>query len=169
MRCSLTQDRVVNSGRPLVQLCLILFRLAQVTRRSPLPVRILAPLAAGTYRAYAGVVLGIDLPTSTVVGPRLVIHHGYGIVISARARLGADVTLHHAVTIGVRRTGGRAPLIGSEVRIAQGASILGDVCVGAQASIGAHSLVVDDVPAGAVVTVSPAAVTVRAGKNRPAR
>ena len=45
-------------------------------------------------------VAGMDLPWSADIGPGLLLLHGWGLVISPGARIGANVTLFHGVTIG---------------------------------------------------------------------
>ena len=52
----------------------------------------------------------------------------------------------------------RHPTAGDGVTIGAGARVLGDIEIGDQAQIGANSVVVKDVPSGAVATGIPAAV-----------
>ncbi|HEX5739919.1 MAG TPA: serine O-acetyltransferase EpsC [Pilimelia sp.] len=97
-------------------------------------------------------VTGVEIHPGAVLGRRLFIDHGHGVVIGETARVGDDVTLYHRVTLGAR--GGeppgarRHPVVGDGVVIGAGASVLGPVTVGAGARIGAHSLVTYDVPPG---------------------
>lgn len=154
---TLRQDLRANRGRPHIQLGLGLFRLAQAARRSS-TARPLSPLASALYRAYALAVLSIDMPVSTVVGPGLVVHHGFGIVIHNRAVLASGVVLRQGVTVGTRTTDGPAPTIGTGARLGAGAIVLGGVSVGAGATIGAGSVVLDDVPPGGVAAGNPARI-----------
>jgi serine O-acetyltransferase len=68
--------------------------------------------------------------------------------------------LYHGVTLGGRslQRAKRHPTIGDGVLIGAGARVLGPVTVGAGAQIGANSVVVKDVPAGAVVMGVPGVV-----------
>ncbi|MEV6306621.1 serine O-acetyltransferase EpsC [Actinoplanes sp. NPDC051861] len=95
---------------------------------------------------------GIEIHPGAVVGRRLFIDHGAGVVIGATARVGDDVTLYHRVTLGGRggepKGSSRHPVIGDRVVIGVGASVLGPVRVGDDAEIGAHCLVLADVPPG---------------------
>jgi serine O-acetyltransferase len=93
---------------------------------------------------------GISIPKSVVVGPGLRVFHSGGIVVHERAVIGANCTLRHGVTIGVRSTSGGVPVIGDNVDIGTGAMVLGDISVGNDAKIGAGALVQVNVPAGAV-------------------
>jgi serine O-acetyltransferase len=101
---------------------------------------------------------GISLPKSVPVGPGLRIHHFGGIVIHDRARIGANCTLRHGVTIGDREPDGPVPVIGDDVEIGAYAQILGGVRVGSGARIGAMSVVLQDVPPGASAVGNPARV-----------
>jgi serine O-acetyltransferase len=106
---------------------------------------------------------GISLPKSVPVGPGLRIHHFGGIVIHDRARIGANCTLRHGVTIGDRVPGGPVPVIEDDVDIGAYAQILGGVRVGRGARIGAMSVVLRDVPAGASAVGIPARTIERDG------
>jgi serine O-acetyltransferase len=101
---------------------------------------------------------GISLPKHVPVGPGMRIHHFGGIVVHDEAVIGANCTMRHGVTIGDRRPGGPAPVIGDDVEIGAYAQILGGVNVGHGARIGAMSVVLDDVPAGASAVGNPARI-----------
>lgn len=102
---------------------------------------------------------GISIPKSVVVGPGLRIFHSGGIVIHEQAVIGANCTLRHGITIGVRSTNGGVPVIGDNVDIGTGAMVLGDITVGNDAKIGAGALVQVNVPAGAVAFAPRAVIT----------
>jgi serine O-acetyltransferase len=101
---------------------------------------------------------GISLPKSVPLGPGCRIHHFGGIVIHDEARIGANCTLRHGVTIGDRRPGGPAPVIEDDVDIGAYAQILGDITIGRGAKIGAMSVVLVDVPPGASAVGNPARI-----------
>jgi serine O-acetyltransferase len=121
---------------------------------------------------------GIEIHPGAVIGRRLFIDHGAGVVIGETARLGDDVTMYHQVTLGGRgwrrdtKGSRRHPQVGDRVTLGVGATVLGPVSIGDDAEIGALALVVADVPAGARVR-APAAETVpsppTAGINSGAR
>lgn len=140
-----------NAGRPLVQLCLFLFRFAQLARRKFGKFHPAALLTSALYRSTALFLLGLDLPTSTSVGPGLRIFHGMGIVISARCRIGADVTLRQFTTLGERVEGGAAPTVGASVEFGVGVTVLGGVQIGRGSVIGAETLLLEDVAPQSVV------------------
>ena len=84
-----------------------------------------------------------------------------GVVIGATAVVGDDVMLYHGVTLGGRslaRGTKRHPTVGDRVTIGAGARVLGDIEIGDDVQIGANSVVVKPVPAGAVATGIPAQI-----------
>ena len=83
-----------------------------------------------------------------------------GVVIGETAEIGDDVLLYHGVTLGGRSMEHvkRHPTVGNNVTIGAGARILGPVYIGDRVQIGANTVVVKDIPAGAVATGVPAQV-----------
>ena len=77
--------------------------------------------------------------------------------INPRATVGSDCTLNVGVIVG-NRDSAAAPVIGDRVTISAGSYVLGAVKVGDNAVVGAMSLVLADVPAGAIVAGVPARV-----------
>ncbi|GAB3141561.1 hypothetical protein GCM10027290_14510 [Micromonospora sonneratiae] len=102
---------------------------------------------------------GVEIHPGARIGRRLFIDHGAGVVIGETARIGDDVTMYHRVTLGGRGwwTDGKAsqrhPTVGNRVVLGVGATLLGPVHVGDDAQVGAHCLVLGDVPAGARIRV----------------
>ncbi len=109
---------------------------------------------------------GVEIHPGATIGRRFVIDHGMGIVIGETAEIGDDVMLYQGVTLGgtsmERRK--RHPSLGDGVVVGAGAILLGPVIVGAGARIGAGSVVVRDVPAGATV-VGPVARVLGTGDD----
>ena len=105
-------------------------------------------------------VTGVEIHPGAQIGRRFFIDHGMGVVIGATAEIGDDVMLYHGVTLGGRSLAKvkRHPTLGSRVTVGAGAKILGAIEVGDGVQIGANSVVVKDVPDGAVATGIPAQV-----------
>lgn len=105
---------------------------------------------------------GVSIPKSAVVGPGLRIHHFGTIIVHANARIGANCTLRHGVTIGNRVDDGPVPILEDDVELGAYAQLLGGVRIGRGAKIGALSVVLQDIPAGAVAVGVPARIVDRA-------
>ena len=118
-------------------------------------------LAARLLSQLARAVTGVEIHPGAQIGRRFFIDHGMGVVIGETAEVGDDVLMYHAVTLGGRSMEHvkRHPTIGNNVTIGAGARILGPVNIGDRVQIGANSVVVKDIPAGAVATGVP--VTIR--------
>jgi serine O-acetyltransferase len=100
---------------------------------------------------------GADIHPGATLGPGLFIDHATGVVIGETARVGADVTIYHGVTLGATSAyrGKRHPTIGDRAVIGAGAKVLGPLSVGSDVKIGANAVVVKSVPAGEVVVGVP--------------
>lgn len=101
---------------------------------------------------------GCELYYSSEIGPELNVQHGFGIVLGPRNKIGARFTIHQGVTLGQRRLG--APhermVIGNDVTVFAGATLLGSLQIGDGAKIGAHAVVLTDIEPGAVYAGAPA-------------
>ena len=105
-------------------------------------------LAAARWRMWT-IIGGISIPLRSQIGGGLQMAHTNGIVINVKSRIGCNCDIFQGVTIGEARGG--CPTIGDHVTIGPGATILGAVRIGDGARIGPNSLVIHDVPPGAVV------------------
>jgi len=83
---------------------------------------------------------GVHIPPSVEIGGGALIFHGYGIVLNSKVVIGDRVVLYHRVTIGQRYPGDGVPIIGDDVVIGSGATILGPVEVPCGAVVPANSL-----------------------------
>src|ERR1700680_3447287 len=94
---------------------------------------------------------GVEIHPGAVMGRRVFIDHGMGVVIGETAEVGDDCTLYHGVTLGGVKweKTKRHPTLGRAVVVGAGAKILGPVFVGDAAKVGSNAVVVRDVPAGA--------------------
>jgi serine O-acetyltransferase len=133
------------------------FRLGQAINACPRPLRLLLAPVHHTLTLLVRIMTGIEIAGGATIGPGLRIFHAGAIIVNPGARLGSDCTLNMGVIIG-NRDSAVAPVIGDRVTISAGSFVLGAVDVGDNAVVGAMSLVLDDVPAGAIVAGVPARV-----------
>ncbi len=111
------------------------------------------------FTAHLGRMLtGIEIHPAAVIGRRLIIDHGMGVVIGETAEIGDDVYLYHQVTLGgtSSQQGKRHPTLGNGVIVGAGAKILGAITVGDNARVGANAVVVQAVPPNETVVGIPA-------------
>lgn len=113
------------------------------------------------------VLTGIEIHPGAVIGRRLFIDHGMGVVIGETSEIGDDVTLYHGVTLGgvapsedshSQRNVKRHPTLHDGVIVGSGAQVLGPITVGECARVGANAVVAKNVPSGATVVGIPARV-----------
>jgi serine O-acetyltransferase len=100
---------------------------------------------------------GIEVPSTVVLGRRVILGHQSGIVIHPRARIGDDCIIRQNVTIGALNTerSEEAPVIGDRVELGTGVAIVGPVTIGDGSRIGPHCVIMTDVPPGSTVFVNP--------------
>ena len=101
--------------------------------------RFVARLLANHTRARTG----IEIHPGAVIGRRVFIDHGMGIVIGETAIVGDDVTIYHGVTLGGRslNKGKRHPTVENNVILGAGAKVLGNITIGEGSTIGANQVV----------------------------
>ena len=101
---------------------------------------------------------GIEIHPGAIIGRRLFIDHGMGVVIGQTAEVGDDCTLYHGVTLGGTswEPGKRHPTLENDVVVGAGAKILGPITISEGARIGSNSVVVKDVRMGATMVCIPA-------------
>ena len=108
---------------------------------------------------------GIEIHPGAVIGRRVFIDHGMGVVIGETSIIGDDCTLYQGVTLGGtgKETGKRHPTLGDRVMVGAGAKLLGAFTVGDDAKIAAGAVVLRDVPANCTAVGIPARVVKREG------
>ena len=115
------------------------------------------PLAPRAIAYLTRAVTGVEIHPAAEIGASFFIDHGSGVVIGETATIGDRVTLYQGVTLGGTgfQRGKRHPTLGDNVTVGSGAKLLGPISVGDNAKIGANTVVVEDVPAGATVVGNP--------------
>ncbi len=150
LRKCIRVERRANAGYPKSQCVLFWLRVTQFFGSKGRAGRILYVPLAVVYKLVTEWQLGIEIPPSTKIGVGLRVMHGVGLVVNPHAVIGERVVLRQGVTIGNRKSALDCPVIEDDVEIGAGAIILGAIRIGAGARIGAGSVIVTDVPAGAV-------------------
>jgi serine O-acetyltransferase len=117
-------------------------------------------LLARMVNHFARFLTAIDIHPGAQIGHNLFIDHGF-VVIGETSIIGDNVTIYQGATLGGTNptngvAGKRHPTIGNDVVISLGAAVLGPICVGDGAKVGANAVVMKDVPAGATVVGIPA-------------
>jgi len=103
---------------------------------------------------------GIEIHPGAVIGRKVFIDHGMGVVIGETAVIGDGCTLYHGVTLGGTswQKGKRHPTLEADVIIGAGAKVLGPITLGVGSKVGSNAVVVKDVPAGATAVGIPARI-----------
>ena len=111
---------------------------------------------------------GIEIHPGALIGRRVFIDHGMGVVIGETAEIGDDVTMYHGVTLGGTSWSGgkRHPTLKSGVVVGAGAKILGPIEIGRNVRVGANSVVIENVPDGMTVVGIPGRTVLPADMRR---
>lgn len=112
---------------------------------------------------------GIEIHPAAEIGCNLIIIHPVGIVIGGHCKIGNNVMINQGVSLGYRRgpiQGDGHPMIEDGVIIGAGAKVLGPICIGEGAVIGANAVVLQSVPPFATAVGIPAKIIQR---GRPER
>ena len=110
---------------------------------------------------------GIEIHPGAVIGRRLFIDHGMGVVIGETAIIGDDCLIYQDVTLGGngKEKGKRHPTVGNNVVIGGGAKVLGNITIGDHSRIGAGSVVIQSVPDHSTVVGIPGRVVRQRGSE----
>ena len=108
----------------------------------------------------ARLITGIEVHPGAIIGKRLFIDHGMGVVIGETSEIGNNVFIYQGVTLGGLSTkkGKRHPTVFDNVVIGAGAKILGPIKIGCNTKIGSGSVVLQDVPEYSTVIGVPGRV-----------
>jgi serine O-acetyltransferase len=112
---------------------------------------------------------GIEIHPGALIGRRVFIDHGMGVVIGETAEVGDDCTIYQGVTLGgtsLYRGAKRHPTLGKGVVVGAGAKVLGGFTVGDGANIGSNAVVVKEVPAGATVVGIPGRIVEESAQEK---
>jgi serine O-acetyltransferase len=148
-----TVDTVLQVLRLMVQSDAFL---AQVAYRAKARMQALGiPLLPRLAHRIAMVSAQVSIGDPVIVHPGVYIAHGQ-VVVDGIIEIHSGVVLFPWVTVGLIGPEVIGPTIGPRAQIGSGAKVLGKVNVGADARVGANSVVLDDVAEGATVVGIPA-------------
>lgn len=136
---------------------IFLYRLSHVISQTPLKV------FARIINALCRIIYSCDIAPEAIIGRRIILMHGFGIVIGAKVVIGNDAKIYNDITIGNRKGGhddGQA-IIGHGVTVGCGARLLGKIELGDNVTIGANSVVITDVPNNATAIGVPAKIRIK--------
>ena len=161
---SIGEDFRANKGNPKGLFIVLSYRITSFfsrKRRNLLLFPISFPIRV-FYKLLVEWILGTEIPASTRIGKGLKIHHGMGLVVNPRARIGNHVTLKHNTTIGAKTDLNdrvlAAPTIEDSVIVHPHSIIIGDIVIGQGAIIGAGSVIINSVPPRSIAAGNPGRV-----------
>ena len=111
---------------------------------------------------------GIEIHPAAVIGRRVFIDHGFGLVVGETAVIGDGCTIYQGVTLGgttLAKGHKRHPTLESGVIVGAGAQILGNITIGENAKVGSNAVVVRDIPGGATAVGNPARIILQSDQE----
>ena len=110
---------------------------------------------------FCEVFMEMCISPAATIGEGLYIGHIGGVHISQYAVIGKNCDISHRVTIGVSAMGRKGvPILGDDIYVGPGATLVGKIRIGNGAKIAANTLVIDDVPSGATAIGVPGRVII---------
>ncbi len=107
---------------------------------------------------------GIEIHPGAVIGRRVFIDHGMGVVVGETAEIGDGCTIYQGVTLGgtaLTRGSKRHPTLGKNVIVGANSQVLGGFVVGDGARVGSNAVVLKPVPPGATAVGNPARILLK--------
>jgi serine O-acetyltransferase len=115
--------------------------------------------AYGAAMTFAPIITGVAIDRRMRVGRDFHIIHAGMVLIHPDVVFGDRCGIMHNVTFGTNSRGGKGvPRVGNDVFVGPGAVVLGGITIGDGAVIAANSLVISDVPPGAMAIGVPAKI-----------
>lgn len=106
-----------------------------------------------------GMIQGIEIPKSVVLGSGAKFIHPYNITINSKAVIGKNLTMLKGATIGnTKGNNSGVPRIGNSVYIGLNATVVGGIIIGDDVLIAANTFVNFNVPSHSVVIGNPGVI-----------
>jgi len=106
-------------------------------------------------------VICVEIPEFAEIGHGIQVWHGFGLVINPKAKIGNNILLRHATTIGNKYDGSPCPVIGNNVQIGAHTIIIGDVTIGDNVIVGARCVISKSISADSIVYGDPLVIKKR--------
>ncbi len=162
------EDRVLEKGMGLWRVffrmetpAIVCYRFGNWVEKVNVPVvsQVLG-IVAGVLQRFVQILIGIYISPDAEIGPGLVIHTPFGIVVGPN-KIGAHCTIQNGVVIAAGTRG-----IGDNVYFGAGAKVMGGAKIGNNVVVAANSLVLTDVPDNMTVIGVPARIRIPGGRPK---
>jgi serine O-acetyltransferase len=117
-------------------------------------------IVAGIVQRLVQMLIGIYISPDAQIGPGLVIHTPFGIIVGPN-KIGSHLTIQSGVVIAAGTRG-----IGDNVYFGAGAKVMGGAKIGNNVVVAANSLVLTDVPDNMTVLGVPARIRIPGGRPK---
>lgn len=160
------EDRVLEKGlwRVLFRMetpAIVCYRFGHWVEKLRVPViRQLLLIVSMIFQRFVQVLVGIYISPDAEIGPGLVIHTPFGIVVGPN-KIGEHCTIQNGVVIAAGTRG-----IGDNVYFGAGAKVMGGAKIGNNVVVAANSLVLTDVPDNMTVIGVPARIRIPGGRPK---
>lgn len=117
-------------------------------------------IVAGVFQRLVQMFIGIYISPDAEIGPGLVIHTPFGIIVGPN-KIGSHCTIQSGVVLAAGTRG-----IGDNVYFGAGAKVMGGAKIGNNVVVAANSLVLTDVPDNMTVIGVPARIRIPGGRPK---
>ncbi len=162
------EDRVLEKGMGLWRVffrmetpAIVCYRFGHWVAKMDTPVvSQIMGIIAGIFQRFVQIFVGVYISPDAEIGPGLVIHTPYGIIVGPN-KIGEHCTLQNGVVLAAGTRG-----IGDNVYFGAGAKVMGGAKIGNNVVVAANSLVLTDVPDNMTVIGVPARIRIPGGRPK---
>jgi serine O-acetyltransferase len=162
------EDRVLEKNLGLWRVffrmetpAIVCYRFGHWAEKVDIPViGLMLRIVAGIFQRFVQILIGVYISPDAEIGPGLVIHTPFGIVVGPN-KIGEHCTIQNGVVIAAGTRG-----IGDNVYFGAGAKVMGGAKIGNNVVVAANSLVLTDVPDNMTVIGVPARIRLPGGRAK---